>query len=387
MKFSYAANKFLSLLINIVLVILTGFFVLITLFNGKGQYIPLIVTGGATVYMLLKYLFIRLSDREYHPSKFFFVGIVVLWIVVGGKLAYDTYHANMDRVNAEVDLEQYEPNTPGTKAVSLEQKASLQLPKDNLLRLDGATALYPLYSAFVQATYPKKVYKVYDPTVRSTKTNQAYKNLIDGTADIIFVAGPSDAQLKHAKNKGVTLNMTPIGREAFVFFVHANNSIEGLTSDQIRSIYSGKVVNWKEVGGKNDKIRAFQRPADSGSQTAFEKFMGDQELMEAPSQDVVSGMGGVINEVSEYKNYKNAIGYTFRFFSTEMVKNENIRLLKVDGIYPDKESIRSESYPITAEFYAITAGTTNPHAQAFIDWILSAEGQELVEKTGYVPIK
>ncbi|MBW9235654.1 hypothetical protein JQK62_26385, partial [Leptospira santarosai] len=65
----------------------------------------------------------------------------------------------------------------------------------------------------------------------------------------------------------------------------------------------------------------------------LKKFMGDQELMEAPSQDIVSGMGGVINEVAEYKNYKNAIGYTFRFFSTEMVKNENIRLLKVDGIY------------------------------------------------------
>lgn len=59
----------------------------------------------------------------------------------------------------------------------------------------------------------------------------------------------------------------------------------------------------------------------------------------------------------------------------------------MDGVYPDKESIRSGTYPITAEFYVITAGTNNPNAQAFIDWILSDEGQELVEKTGYVPIK
>lgn len=79
--------------------------------------------------------------------------------------------------------------------------------------------------------------------------------------------------------------------------------------------------------------------------------------MEALTQDVESGMGDVFNEVAEYKNHKNAIGYTFRFFSTEMVKNEKIRLLEGDGVYPDKESIRSGTYPITAEFYAITAGT------------------------------
>lgn len=386
MKFSYATKRILSLLFNFVLVILTGFFVLITLLNGKGQYVPLILTVSATVFMLLKYVLIRLSDRE-NPSKFFFVGLAILWIIVGGKLAYDTYHANMDRVSAEVDLEQYEPNKPGTKAVSLDGKASLQLPKENLLRLDGATALYPLYSSFVQATYPKQVYKLFDPTVRSTKSDEAYRNLVKGKADIIFVASLSKAQLKHAEKNNIELNMTPIGREAFVFFVNANNSIDGLSRDQIRDIYSGKVTNWKEVGGNNDKIRAFQRPADSGSQTAIENFMGDRALMEAPSQDIAAGMGGVIHEVSEYKNYNNAIGYTFRFFSTEMVKNKNIRLLEVDGVYPDKESIRSESYPITAKFYAITAGTSNPHAEEFINWILSEEGQELVEKTGYVPIK
>ncbi|WP_036660302.1 extracellular solute-binding protein [Paenisporosarcina sp. FSL H8-0542] len=91
--------------------------------------------------------------------------------------------------------------------------------------------------------------------------------------------------------------------------------------------------------------------------------------------------------MTEYKNHKNVIGYTFRFFFTEMVKNKNIRLLEVDGVHPDKESIRSGTNPITAEFYAITAGTNNPNTQDFIDWILSDEGQELVEKTGYVPIK
>ena len=94
--------------------------------------------------------------------------------------------------------------------------------------------------------------------------------------------------------------------------------------EQIKDIYSGKVKNWKEVGGADDSIRAFQRPADSGSQTALENLMGDTTIMEAPSEDIATGMGGIINEVSQYKNFKNAIGYTFRFYSTEMVGNEKI---------------------------------------------------------------
>ena len=385
MKVSYSAKVTMSVFIFLVMAIFTFGLSVITALNGDGHYVPLMLLTSLTIYVLIVFVLFGLFEKV-KIRNMYMIGLAVLWILVGGKLAFYTYHDNVDSVSAEVDLFQYEPNSEGTKAVTLDKQASLQLPKDNLIRLDGATALYPLYSSFVQATYPKQVYTHFDPTVRSTKSDAAYRNLVKGNADIIFGASLSEAQLKHAKTNNIKLKMTPIGREAFVFFVHSNNSIDGLTSNQIRDIYSGKVTNWKDVGGENDKIRAFQRPADSGSQTAIERFMGTQALMEAPTQDIASGMGGVINQVAEYKNYRNAIGYTFRFYSTEMVKNDNIRLLKVDGVYPDKESIRSETYPITADFYAITAGTTNPHAQALIDWILSEEGQALVEKTGYVPI-
>jgi len=316
-----------------------------------------------------------------------FIGIGIVWIFVGGFFINFLYHENVDSVNAEVSLDQYKPFIEGSKLATLDKKASLQLPKDNLIVVDGATALYPLYASFVQATYPENEFKTHGATAISSKTDQAYINLVEGKVDVIFVAGPSDAQMKLAKSKGITLNMTPIGREAFVFFVHAKNSVEGLSSDQIRDIYSGEITNWKDVGGKNDAIRAFQRPADSGSQTAAERFMESTAMMEAPTKDIAAGMGGIISQVAEYKNYRNAIGYTFRFYSTDMVQNENIRLLQVDGVNPDKESIRSGKYPITSEFYAITAGTDNPHVQTFIDWILSEEGQELVEETGYVPVK
>jgi phosphate transport system substrate-binding protein len=70
-----------------------------------------------------------------------------------------------------------------------------------------------------------------------------------------------------------------------------------------------------------------------------------------------------------------------------MNASDEIKLLEIDGVPPSKESIRSGDYPLTAEFYAVTAGSTNPNIGPFLDWILSAEGQELVEKTGYTSVQ
>lgn len=238
-----------------------------------------------------------------------------------------------------------------------------------------------------KATYPEGVYEPYRGPVATTTTPSAYSRLIAGNVDMIFAAAPSIGQKRASEEAGVELKMTPIGREAFVFFVNSRNPVDGLSSDEIRGIYSGDVKNWRELGGKNDEIRAFQRPEESGSQTTFINFMGDAPIQQPEIEDVASGMGGIISEVASYRNYKNAIGYTFRFYSTEMVRNEKIKLLSIDGVAPSIEAIRSDEYPLSSEFYVITAGTANPNVQPFIDWILSSEGQELVERTGFVSVK
>jgi phosphate transport system substrate-binding protein len=95
-------------------------------------------------------------------------------------------------------------------------------------------------------------------------------------------------------------------------------------------------------------------------------------------------MGGIIEKTSSYRNYKNAIGYSFLFFATEMIENGKISLLKVDGINPEKSTIKSKEYPLAAEFYAVTTGSENPNVEPFIEWIQSQQGQYLVEKTGYI---
>lgn len=359
-----------------------GFFVLLT---GGMHYISLLVVVPICLFLL--YVCQSFGWLTTRKRKGWFAGIVGAALIFAS-IAPIQYHYKMSipTVDAEVEIYEYEPFAVDNKVITPDTEVSLKMTQP-LPRLDGATAMYPLYSAFAQATYPEKTYFPYDSEVMVNKTPEAYHNLIYGKADLIFAAAPSESQKNIAEMEGLTLNMTPIGREAFVFFVHHKNSVDNLTLEQVKQIYAGKITNWREVGGDNDTIRAFQRPADSGSQSTLEKIMGDTPIMEAPAEDIATGMGGIIHEVSQYRNYKNAIGYTFRYYSTEMVGNEEIKLLSIDGVAPTKENIRNGTYPLTSEFYAVTAGTENPNVQVFIDWITSSEGQALVEKVGYVPVE
>jgi phosphate transport system substrate-binding protein len=230
--------------------------------------------------------------------------------------------------------------------------------------------------------------------VECNGTVTAYERLIKGEVQIIFAAAPSQAQLEAAYAAGKEFHMTPIGREAFVFFVNSRNPITSLTVEQIQGIYSGKITNWSAVGGKNQKIRPFHRAEDSGSQTALRHLMGSLPLIEPEEEDRIAGMGGIIREVASYRNYKNALGFSFRYYSTEMVQNGAIRLLALNGIEPTRKTIRDGSYPIASEFYAITCAPigspaperSNPNLTDFLDWILSEEGQFIVEQTGYVGV-
>ena len=297
-------------------------------------------------------------------------------------------------------LWQYEPFAPDTKAASLDESSTLTLSEDALLRLDGATALYPVYAGFVQAVYPQGEYPLYAATedgcglVTCSGTVGAYQRLIQGDADVIFAAAPSQEQLDMAAQAGVELHLTPIGREAFVFFVNSKNPVEGLTVEEIQGIYTGQITNWSQVGGKNQSIRPFQRQENSGSQSALLRLMEGLPLIEPEQEDRISGMGGIIRDVADYRNYSNAIGFSFRFYASEMEANDQIRLLALDGVPPAKETIRDGSYPISDSFYAVTAAPigqpdpreSDPQLDAFLRWILSEQGQQIIEASGYVGI-
>lgn len=199
--------------------------------------------------------------------------------------AYQGYVHSIPTVSDEFNEYGYRPFSIGYLA-TLDKPSTLQLTT-NLPKIDGSTALYPLYSAFATAVYPKSLqddYETLDKTIALSKTGEAYERLLKKEVDIIFVPEPSKEHLAKAKELGVEFKLTPIGKEAFVFFVNSKNPVNELSVSQIQDIYTGKITNWQEVGGKNDKIRAFQRPENSGSQTALQKIMGDKPLMTAPRE-------------------------------------------------------------------------------------------------------
>ena len=265
---------------------------------------------------------------------------------------------------------------------SLEEESKLKL-YENLPVLDGATALLPVYAAFVESVYPKRDYG-FDGYIKCSTTSIAYENLLNREVDIIFCTFPSEYHLNKAKELGVSFNLTPIGREAFVFFVNIKNPTENVTTDQIRGIYSGAINNWEEINGLNVEILPYQRAENSGSQTIFQSIMGDSKIREPIS---LYSMGEMIERVASYINTPNAIGYSFLFYATEMVGNQAIKLLAIDGIYPSKETIQNETYPYSVLFYAITLNNNkNENIDLFINWILSDQGQYLIEKTGYIPL-
>ncbi|MEH7176978.1 PstS family phosphate ABC transporter substrate-binding protein [Neobacillus vireti] len=252
--------------------------------------------------------------------------------------------------------------------------------------LDGAEAAYPVYSAFANAVYEDigKLDRA-EEIVSFTNTIYSYERLLSGEVDIYFGAEPSKEQQEMAKQQGKELVMTPIGKEAFVFFVNPDNKVDGLKVSEIKGIYSGKIKNWSELGGKNERIVAFQRPKNSGSQTLLEKIMGNTPIMEPLKEDVPEGMGGIIEQVADYRNYDHSIGFSFRFFATGMRNNPDIKLLAIDGIEPSPENIASRKYPFTANLYAITLkDNPKPQIEPFLEWMKSPQGQDIVGKIGYI---
>lgn len=284
-----------------------------------------------------------------------------------------------------VDVRSYLPHKEGSDLPKI--NASLKLT-DALPVLDGAAALVPVYAAIIDNVYPEGcvTYEsgefsddnyygenfASDSAMQYKNTVRGYKAIVDGETDILFCAGPSEEQKRYAEEQGVELVYVPIGLEGFVFFVNEKNPVNDLTVEQIRKIYAAEYTNWSEVGGANRIINPVTRLEGSGSQTTFEAFMGDYEIGRK-SPLAITGA---------------SIGFSFRYYMDGIVENDNVKMLSLNGVYPSAENIQNRSYPIVAQFYAIyRADNQNENIPILIDWILSEEGQELIEKTGYVRIK
>ena len=304
-----------------------------------------------------------------------------LYISVSGRLANNFSGSNQLKM---IDVSRYLPFEEGSDLARTGSSFRLEAG-DDLPVLDGAAALVPVYASVIENCYPEGSVTYEGGTfsdenyygenfadnsvMQYQNTVRGFDAVVDGTVDVFFTAHPSEEQMLSAKEKGVELEIVPIGMESFVFIVNKANPVDDLSVEQIRSIYRGEITNWNEVGGPSKLINQVTRVEGSGSQTMMEKFMEGNMLKARKPLAIFGG----------------SIGYSFRYYVSGVVKDDNVKMLKVNGIYPSVENIKNGSYPISTNFYIVyRKDNANSNVPKLVDWLLSDEGQTMIEECGYV---
>ena len=264
---------------------------------------------------------------------------------------------------------------------------------ENYPKVDASLATQPLTNAFIKNFTNQNI----DTSkLNYTNTHPGYIKLINGEVDLLVVTEPSEEELALAKEKNVELEVIPVVKEGFVFYINGENRINNLSLEQIQKIYTGEITNWSQVGGENLEIKAFQRPENSGSQTGMLSLvMKDLKLAPPPKENLIQSMSEIINLVSDYDNGKNAIGYSYYYYAKTMYASidekvaNGIKLLSINGVKPNNENIRSGKYPLNTAYY-IVINKNEPkesNVRKLAEAMLSARGQAVAESVGYVGIK
>lgn len=259
--------------------------------------------------------------------------------------------------------------------------------RENLPRLDGSTSTVPLAKAMCGVLLGEDPEATAD-LVQFSRTTQSYRNLMEGTVDLVLAAEPAPEVLEEMKAQDKWL-LTPFATDALVFVVNQDNPVDNLTTQQVQQIYTGEITNWKQVGGSDLDIVAFQRNPGAGSQTLMEKLVMDgKELMEAPQAWVPDSMMGLMDAVRDYDNSPSAIGYTVYYYANDMEMAQGLKVLSIDGVQPNEDTIRSGEYPFLNPYYVSIAKDTPQDSPTRIlyDWVLGPDGQKLAQMEGYVPV-
>ncbi len=277
-------------------------------------------------------------------------------------------------------------------AACSEKKEAAEPPfvftRGNLPRLDGSTSTVPLALAVCAEVLGESREDVQD-LVHFNKTTTAYFNLLEGDADLLIVGEANGEVMARKEELDFEWEKQPFATDAFVFVVNEDNPVDSITVAQARDIYAGKITNWSELGGEDRPITALQRNEGAGSQTLMEKLvMQGTPMMDAPTEYIVATMGQLMEAVKSFDGSPGAIGYSVYYYAEEMKMAQGLKLLKLEGVEPNPDTIRSETYPlVNPKYVVIPAGEPkNAPNRVLFDWLLSEEGQTLIAKEGYVSI-
>jgi len=255
-----------------------------------------------------------------------------------------------------------ETPAPGTQPQAEKLSGSIQIA--------GSTSVQPLSEELAKAFMAK--HPDVKINVSGGGSGAGIKGVTEGTVDI----GASSRELK-PEEKGKVKEFV-IAKDGIAVIVNPKNPVDNLTMDQIRDIYAGKITNWKEVGGKDAPITVVTREEGSGTRGAFtEIVMGKEKITD---KAVVQNSTGAVR--TAVASNENAIGY----ISLGALSPEVKALKVVDGVEATKDNVLKGTYKLSRPFLYLTKEEPKEVVKAYIDFVLSPEGQKIVEKE-YIPVK
>jgi len=208
--------------------------------------------------------------------------------------------------------------------------------------------------------------------------------LINGSTDICNASRPlKSSEMEKLKERFGTLGIEiPCAKDGITVFLNESNPVSELTIKQLGEMFSGKIRNWKEVGGPNAEIRLYGRENSSGTYVFFQEKVVKGDY--APNCQTLPGTAAVVNAVSKDKF---GIGYGGAAYATGVKHCKVKKDEKSKSFNATTETIAKGDYPITRYLYMYMRNRPTGEIKAYIDWILSADGQKVVTEIGYFPVK
>ena len=210
--------------------------------------------------------------------------------------------------------------------------------------------------------------------IQQVGSSAGIKSTIEGTSEI----GMTSRDLKDEEKSA--LQETEIALDGIAVITNKANTVKDLTVDQVKDIYTGKITNWKEVGGNDAPIVVVSREDGSGTRDGFQEKVGFESEELIGSAQITDGSGNIKSTV---EGNENAIGYiSFGYV------DEAVNALSINGVEPTSENVKNDTYVIARPFILVNkADGLSENGKALIDFILSDEGQTLVESKGLISIK
>lgn len=266
-------------------------------------------------------------------------------------------------------------NNQGNKDTQTPDKGDSETKVSGSILALGSSALQPL--AAEAAKQFKTKYPDADVQVQGGGSGNGLKAAADGTAQIgnsdIFAEEKTGIDAKALEDHKVCV----VG---FATVVNPKVKVDSLTKQQLVDIFTGKVTNWKDVGGDDMKIVVVNRPTSSGTRATFKKYALDGKEETVGKALTEDSSGTVLKAVADTEG---AVSY----LALSYINDSSIKALKLDGVEPTAENITSGKYPIWSYEHMYTKGAAEGVAKAFIDYMMGDEVEPLVEKLGYIPIK